>query len=154
MYYGYRCYNKGDEPLGWLYTYNNDTELVWTTKNLSWCKRWKTERGAKKNFERYNNHWQFKSTGGYLKIEVMPDIEEPESAESRTSKLLEEWGDHAISTSPNNGSNLQVLLFHPTPEILQWLEKERNLCDGEPESDDILINRKLEKLRKLEQQGF
>ncbi len=155
MYYGYRCYNKDGEPLGWFYTYNNETEITWTTIDLNWCKQWKTERGAKKHFDRYNRRWRFKSSGGYLKIEVMPDIEEPESAESRRQRLLEQWGDDITSALPNKGSNLQFLSFHPKPEILQWLSSERDLDEnGELESDDTLINRKLEKLRKLEQQGF
>ncbi len=190
MYYGYRCYNKDGEPLGWFYTYKNDTEITWTTIDLNWCKRWKTEQGAKKNFDRYNRRWRFKSSGGYLKIEVMPNIQEPESAEAKARKLLEEWGDNvtialcavpeaiakdALSpnqaelpgevsskepsgfcvASPNSCTRLQFLSFHPQPEILQWLSEERNLDEnGELESDDTLINRKLEKLRKLEQQGF
>ena len=181
MYYGYRCYNKDGEPLGWFYTYNNETEITWTTIDLNWCKQWKTERGAKKHFDRYNRRWRFKSSGGYLKIEVMSDIQEPCSAEAKARMLLEEWGDnvtiakHTLSpnqaelqgegsskepsgftvASPNNGPNLQSLSFHPQPEILQWLLSERNLNEnGEIESDDTLINRKLEKLRKLEQQGF
>ena len=155
MLIGYCCYNKDGEPLGWLYTYNNDIELVATNKYLSWCKRWKTERGAKKSFEHYNSRWQTKSKGGYLKIELMPDIAPPESAESRRQRLLEQWGDDITNALPNNGSNLQFLSFHPQPEILQWLSSERNLDEnGELESDDTLINRKLKKLRKLEQQGF
>ena len=182
MHYGYRCYNKDGEALGWFYTYNNETEITWTTIDLNWCKQWKTERGAKKNFDRYNRRWRFKSSGGYLKIEVMPDIQEPESAETKARMLLEQWGDnvttkehtlspnqaelqgegsskepsgHGAIASPNNGPNLQFLSFHPQPEILQWLEQERNLDEnGELESDDTLINRKLEKLRKLEQHGF
>lgn len=71
MYYGYRCYTKDGKALGWLYTYNNEADLFWTTEDLDWCKRWKTERGAKNNFDRYNRLWQLKSDGGYLKIEVM-----------------------------------------------------------------------------------
>ncbi|MFL9456042.1 hypothetical protein AB0758_33875 [Tolypothrix bouteillei VB521301_2] len=93
MYYGYRCYDSQGEPLGWLYTFENNTEYAWTDKNLTWCKRWKTERGARKNFNNYNSRWQFASKGGYLTIAVMPDIPEPESAQSRALKLLEEWGD-------------------------------------------------------------
>lgn len=123
MYYGYRCYNKDAMPIGWLYTFNNDTEYAWTNKNLDWCKRWKTEKGANKNFVLYNNRWQFKSSGGYLKIEVMPDIEEPESAESRASKLLEEWGENVIEPPPNNGANSQTLSFSHSPEIIQLLEE-------------------------------
>lgn len=79
VYYGLRCYNKESQPIGWLYTYDSDTELVWTDKNLDWCKRWKTERGAEKNIDRYNSRWQFKSKGGYLQVELMPEIFESES---------------------------------------------------------------------------
>lgn len=56
QYYGYRCYDNTNKPpaLGWLYTYNNDRDMAYTNCNLDWCKRWKTERGAKKNFDWYN----------------------------------------------------------------------------------------------------
>ena len=48
-----------------------------------------------------------------------------------------------------------VWSFRPTPENIQWLEEERWGDDnGKPESDAMLLNRKLDKLRKLEQQGF
>lgn len=79
--------------MGWLYTHTNDTEFVWTDKELSWCKKWKTQKGAANNFDHFNSRWQFKSKGGYLKIEVMPEFEEPLSAASRKQRLLEEWGD-------------------------------------------------------------
>ena len=65
-------------------------------ENLNWCKKWKTQKGAVNNFDSYNSRWQFNSKGGYLKIEVMPEFEEPLSAASRKQKLLEEWGDDAI----------------------------------------------------------
>jgi len=60
--------------MGWLYTYGKT--IVYTTKNLHWCKRWKTEKGAKENFDSYNQKWQVKSEGGYLKIEQMPEEKE------------------------------------------------------------------------------
>lgn len=45
--------------------------------------------------------------------------------------------------------------FRPTTENLEWLEEERwENEDGTPESNAALLNRKLAKLRKLEQQGF
>lgn len=48
-----------------------------------------------------------------------------------------------------------IWTFRPTPENLKWLEEERwEDEDGKPESNAALLNRKLEKLRKLEQQGF
>ncbi|WP_375466904.1 hypothetical protein [uncultured Nostoc sp.] len=156
MYYGYCCYTKEDKPLGWLYTFSCDTEYAWTNKDLHWCKRWKTERGAKKHFEHYNSRWQFKSQGGYLKIEVMYEISEPESTESRRQKILEEWGDDVV-IQPKNKSDEKspTMSFCPKAELLEWLEEERMSDeDGEPESDAALLNRKLEKLKKIEQQGF
>jgi len=78
MYYGYRCYSQEGQPIGWLYTYNNDTDLAFTTTNFHWCKRWKTERGVTKNFDYYNRRWQFQSKGGYLKIEVVPEVPQTE----------------------------------------------------------------------------
>ncbi|NWF61744.1 MAG: hypothetical protein HXY43_21425 [Fischerella sp.] len=156
MYYGYRCYNKDDKPLGWLYTFSNNTEYAWTNQDLHWCKRWKTERGAKKHFDNYNNRWQFKSKGGYLKIETMPNIPEPESTESRRQKILEEWGDDVVIQSQNKDDEKSYKMsFIPKIEILEWLKKERFTDDnGEPETDAALLNRKLYKLMKLEQQGF
>ena len=47
-----------------------------------------------------------------------------------------------------------VWSFRPTPENIKWLEEERWNDNGKPESDAMLLNRKLDKLRKLEQQGF
>jgi hypothetical protein len=79
MYYGYRCYTQDGQPIGWLYTYNNDTDLAFTTTNFDWCKRWKTEKGVTKNFDYYNRRWHFQSKGGYLEIEVMPEVPKTES---------------------------------------------------------------------------
>lgn len=48
-----------------------------------------------------------------------------------------------------------IWTFRPTPENLEWLEEERwEDEDGKPESNAALLNRKLGKLRKLEQQGY
>ncbi len=45
--------------------------------------------------------------------------------------------------------------FRPNTENLKWLEEERwDDEEGKPESNAALINRKLGKLRKLEEQGF
>jgi hypothetical protein len=145
MYYGYRCYNKNHEPLGWLYR-PTATEITWTDKNLHWCKRWKKHQTAEKYFDSYNSRWQFMSKGGYLKIEAMPEIGEPESAASRKQKLLEEWGvDNEIKTD----KKISPISFTPTPELIEWLNEER--CEHENDAD--LINRKLTKLIKLEREG-
>ncbi len=47
-----------------------------------------------------------------------------------------------------------VWAFRPTPENIEWLEEERWDDNGKPESDATLLNRKLDKLRRLEQQEF
>ena len=45
--------------------------------------------------------------------------------------------------------------FRPTPELLEWLEEERwVLEDGKPETNAALLTRKLNKLMKLERQGY
>lgn len=44
--------------------------------------------------------------------------------------------------------------FRPSLENLEWLESERWDNEGEPETNAALLNRKLDKLRKLEQQGL
>lgn len=48
-----------------------------------------------------------------------------------------------------------ALSFQPTPENLECLEEKRwEDKDRKPESNGSWLNRKLEKLRKLEKQGF
>lgn len=101
MYYGYRCYNSQNKPLGWLYTYCNNTEIAWTNRELSWCKRWKTKRGALDNFDRYNSLWQFKSKGIHLKIEVMPSYYKFESDIFCKQSLLEKNCDDDIQETTN-----------------------------------------------------
>ena len=156
MNYGYRCYTSHDKPLGWLYTFSSDTEYAWTDKDLDWCKRWKTERGAKKHFDNYNSRWQFKSKGGYLKIEVMPEFSQSQyKAKSNQQRWNEANRDALTLTQQNYNQKHPVMSFRPKTELLEWLEKERTADDnGEPESDASLLNRKLEKLKNLEQQGF
>ena len=45
--------------------------------------------------------------------------------------------------------------FRPTPELKEWLEKERIVDkDGKPESNAALVTRKLEKLMEMEYQGY
>ncbi|HEY9803252.1 MAG TPA: hypothetical protein V6D25_23110 [Leptolyngbyaceae cyanobacterium] len=153
MYYGYRCYTKEDEPLGWLYTFSCDTEYAWTNRDFHWCKRWKTERGAKKHFDSYNKRWQFKSQGGYLKIELMPEIIEREK--SPQQRWNEGNRDALYQAQENYNQKRPIISFRPKAELLEWLENERYKDEnGEPETDAALLNRKLEKLRQLEQQGF
>ena len=45
--------------------------------------------------------------------------------------------------------------FRPTPELREWLEKERaDLEDGKPETNAALVIRKLEKLMEMEYKGY
>ncbi|BAY14222.1 hypothetical protein [Calothrix sp. NIES-2098] len=154
MFYGYRCYTKDDEPLGWLYTFDCNLEYAWTNKDLHWCKHWKTEKGAKKHFDYYNNNWRFKSKGGYLKIEVMPEFSKSKSSAKSNQQLWNEANrDKVYQSQEKYNQKRPIISFRPKAELLQWLEEER--CtdnNGEPETDAALLNRKLEKLRKLEQQ--
>lgn len=48
-----------------------------------------------------------------------------------------------------------VWSFRPTPEILEWLEEERwDVEDGKPETNASIVIRKLNKLMKMERQGY
>jgi hypothetical protein len=52
-------------------------------------------------------------------------------------------------------ANNPTFSFRPTPELLQWLDEERwEDEDGKPETNSALIIRKLEKLMKLEREGY
>lgn len=156
MYYGYRCYTKEDKPLGWLYTFDSNTEYAWINKDLHWCKRWKTERGAKKHFNHYNTRWEFKSKGGYLKIEVMPEFSQSQSSAKSNQQLWNEANrDKVYESQEKYNQKRPIMSFRPKTELLEWLQEERYQDDnGEPETDAALLNRKLEKLRQLEQKGF
>lgn len=132
MYYGYRCYNKDGEDEGWLYTARSEQELN-PTKNpklFDWCKRWKTERGAKKNFDFYNRRWHEKTDGGHLKIEVMPEIE--------VEQNTDEVNDQDDETNPIWDIEFQ----DGDKDVLQWLNEQR-LDD---ESNQELVMRLLRQL--------
>lgn len=48
-----------------------------------------------------------------------------------------------------------VFSFRTTPELLEWLEAERQKDEnGKPENNSDLIIRKLEKLMKMEKEGY
>lgn len=154
-YYGFRCYSREGKALGWLYTAMQERELNSTnnSENFSWCKRWKTERGAKKNFDYYDSRWQFNTKGGYLKIEIMPEVEETTNRSSQ-----QRWDaqnqDIIKKSKVKYDQENPIWSFRPTPPILEWLEEERLMDKNlDLETNSALINRKLEKLRKLECQG-
>lgn len=149
-YFGFRCYNKDGEPLGWLYTANAEKEYNWTNehKYFHWCKLWKTEQGAKNNFDWYNKQWQFKSKGGYLKIEQMPEIEEIESPRQSQKNWDKANPDVIKESKIKYDKKRPIWSFRPTSENLEWLEQERWEGDeGKSENDTALLNRKLTKIR-------
>jgi len=74
---------------------------------------------------------------------------------SKQQQWNEEHPDIVQKAQTEYNKKRPVWSFRPTPENIEWLEEERwNGEDGKPESDATLLNRKLDKLRKLEQQGF
>lgn len=74
---------------------------------------------------------------------------------SKQQQWNEEHPDVVQKAQAQYNKKRPVWSFRPTPENIEWLEEERWDDDnGKPESDAMLLNRKLDKLRKLEQQGF
>lgn len=129
--YGYRCYNKNGEPLGWLYTYSNNTEYTWTNKDLAWCKKWKTEKGACKQFENYNARWKFVSKGGYLKIELMPDYDDkPIKIQLQEDKLIGQLNNlHLMEDDDPKVEKLRKLKLAQMLASIQVGETVRYYCD-------------------------
>ena len=157
QFYGYRCYNLDNQPLGWFYTWGSGRDYAWTNNppDLHWCKRWKTFQGAAKHLDLFNEKWKFGSKGGYLKIEIMPDIEIPPNRAELKKKAWDAANPDVIKKSKEEYDRKNpIMSFRPTPELIQWLEEERWDDNGKPETDGTLIRRKLEKLRKLECQGY
>ncbi len=152
-YYGFQCYDKDNNFMGWLYTYNNDKDLAFTKEEFNWCKRWKTERGVKKYFDDYNQRWRLRSRGGYLKVEVMPEISaDPYKHQQRWQEAHPEVVQQ--SKAKYDAEN-PVWSIRLKKEIRAWLEEERwSDENGKAEGNTELLNRKLEKLIKLEQHGF
>lgn len=110
---------------------------------LEGAKKWKTERGARKYLEshvlvgRQGERIQVRWTT----IEVV-EISAQQQYHTNNPEVIRKAKAKYDSKRP-------VFSFRPKPEILVWLEKER-LPD---ESDAELLNRKLGKLMKLEQQS-
>ncbi len=74
---------------------------------------------------------------------------------SKQQQWNEEHPDVVQKAQAEYNKKRPVWAFRPTPENIQWLEEERwDDANGKPESDAMLLNRKLDKLRKLERQGF
>jgi len=108
--------------------------------NLEGAKKWKTEQGARKYLEskvlvgrqgeRIQARWTI--------IEIV-EISPQQQWHTKNPGVIKEAKARYDSKRP-------VLSFRPKPEILEWLERERN----ENESDAQLLNRKLEELMDLE----
>lgn len=119
MYYGYRCYSQEGQPIGWFYTHSNDTEFTCTKINFDWCKRWKTQRGAAKNFDYYNRRWQFQSKGGYLKIEIMPEV--PKQQETKQNNTIHKM---------NNQTKQSQLGYFARQELIEKLTRRFAALNG------------------------
>ena len=157
QFYGYQCYNPDGVALGWFYTTDSERACNYTNQSdlLHWAKSWKTQKGAERGFENHNQKWEFFSKGGYLKIEIMPDFEIPVTRNALRRKEWDAANPDAIKQSKAEYDRKNpVMSFRPTSELIQWLDEERWDDDGKPETDAALIKRKLEKLMKMENQGY
>lgn len=157
QYYGYRCYDNKGIALGWFYTTYSGRSCTYTNNppDLHWAKHWKTIKGAERLFDSENERWRFSSKGGWLKIEPMPEFEIPLTRNALKRKEWDAENPDAIRQSKAEYDRKNpVMSFRPTPELLQWLDEERWADDEKPETDAALIRRKLEKLMKMENQGY
>ncbi len=76
-------------------------------------------------------------------------------SKSKQQQWNEEHPDVIQKSQQAYNKKRPIWSFRPTSENIEWLEEERWDDDnGKPEGDAMLLNRKLDKLRKLEQQGF
>ena len=157
QYYGYRCYDNKGIALGWFYTTYSGRSCTYTNNppDLHWAKKWRTIKGAERLFDSENERWRFSSKGGWLKIEPMPEFEIPLTRNALKRKEWDAENPDAIRQSKAEYDRKNpVMSFRPTPELLQWLDEERWADDEKPETDAALIRRKLEKLMKMENQGY
>lgn len=76
-------------------------------------------------------------------------------AKSKQQKWNEEHPDVIQKAQQEYNKKRPVWSVRLTPENAEWLEESRwDDENGKSESDAALLNRKLEKLRRLEQQGI
>jgi hypothetical protein len=70
--------------------------------------------------------------------------------------MLEKKGSfHSQKVPQDSDQNQHVWSFIPPLELLEWLEEERwENEQGQSETNAALLTRKLEKLRRLENQGY
>lgn len=74
---------------------------------------------------------------------------------SRQQKWNEKNPDVVKQAQENYNKKRPTWSFRLTSEMFEWFEEERQYDDdGKPESNSALVFRKLEKLRKLESQGY
>lgn len=73
-----------------------------------------------------------------------------------TKKLWNESNSEIIQRSKAKYDRKNpIWSFRITPELLEWLNQERwDDNDGNPETNSALVIRKLNKLMKLENQGY
>lgn len=110
---------------------------------LEGAKTWKTERGARKYLETHVlvGRQGERIIARWTAIEVV-EISAQQQWHTNNPSVIK-------AAKAKYDSKRPVFSFRPKLEILEWLEKER--CENE--SDAQLLNRKLGKLMKLEQQS-
>lgn len=108
------------------------------------ARTWKTERGAKKYLEQHLllGRQGEKLRAKWSSIEVV-EISAQQQWDRQHSDIVKQSKDNYDRKHP-------VISFRPKLEIAEWLNEER-FAD---ETDAELLNRKLEKLRQLECQGY
>ena len=152
--FGYRCYSQDGQCLGWLYAAHQERELSHTEnpENFHWCKRWKTERGARRDFAYYNRRYN-SASGGYLKIEQFPDAiapKPPNQSQKKWDKAHPEIVREVKARYDEANPIWTVRFKEKHHDLLVWLEEER--WDGE--TNQALLIRKLKKLMQMERQGY
>lgn len=137
-------FTNGNKIRYLIYTQGDPRYNAIDSGTLAGARTWKTERGAKKYLE---NHLLVGQQGEKLR-QSWKSIEVVEiSAQQQWDK---QHPDIVKQSKANYDCKRPVLSFRPKPEIAQWLKQER----FPDETNAELLNRKLEKLRQLECQGY
>lgn len=142
--FGLHVYDDQGNSQGWLYRHRENGVMVWDVGKVESCKAWKTEEGAETNLAKIK-----------CKI-IKPDwtIQVKKLTTMTTKSAQQKWNEQnpeiIRESKANYDQKRPVWSFRPEPELIKWLEEER----WENEATAELLNRKLTKLMKLEQQGY
>jgi hypothetical protein len=137
-------FTNGNQVKYLIYTQGDTRYNALDSGTVAGARTWKTERGAKKYLEQ---HLLIGGQGERLRAK-WSSIEVVEiSSQQQWDK---QHPDIVKQSKAKYDQRRPVLSFRPKPEIAQWLTKER--CPNETDAE--LLNRKLDKLRQLECQGY